>query len=113
MWQVVDTDAEGRLCLADGLVFAESLGVEAVVDIATLPGATLTALGDDIAGLFSPNEQLARSLLEAAEHSGVHLWDIICCARLHVVETLNSSRTLTACWSLLHLCRGAAVADAL
>ena len=68
---MVDTDAEGRLCLADSLVYAESLGVEAVVDIATLTGATLTALGEGIGGLFSPNERLARSVMQAAEDAGV------------------------------------------
>jgi len=68
--QVVDTDAEGRLCLADSLVYAESLGVEAMVDIATLTGATLTALGEGIGGLYSPNERMARSLAEAAQDAG-------------------------------------------
>ena len=70
--QVVDTDAEGRLCLADSLVYAESLGVEAVVDIATLTGATLTALGEGIGGLYSPDERLAHSVTEAAQDAGVN-----------------------------------------
>ena len=69
--QVVDTDAEGRLCLADSLVYAESLGVEAVVDVATLTGATLTALGEGIGGLYSPNERLAQTVTEAAQDAGV------------------------------------------
>lgn len=69
--QVVDTDAEGRLCLADSLVYAESLGVEAVVDIATLTGATLTALGEGIGGLYSPDERLTRSVIQAAQDAGV------------------------------------------
>ncbi len=69
--QVVDTDAEGRLCLADSLVYAESLGVEAMVDIATLTGATLTALGEGIGGLYSPDERLAHSVMEAARDAGM------------------------------------------
>ena len=68
---MVDTDAEGRLCLADSLVYAESLGVEAVVDIATLTGATLTALGEGIGGLYSPNERMARSVAQAAQDAGM------------------------------------------
>lgn len=48
--EINNTDAEGRLTLADALVFAEKLGVEAIVDLATLTGACIVALGDDIAG---------------------------------------------------------------
>ncbi|MEO0768084.1 MAG: leucyl aminopeptidase [Cyanobacteria bacterium J06649_4] len=72
--EVNNTDAEGRLTLADALVFADKLGVDAMVDLATLTGACVVALGDDIAALFSQDEELANSLTGAAELSGEKLW---------------------------------------
>ncbi|NJN04617.1 MAG: leucyl aminopeptidase [Leptolyngbyaceae cyanobacterium SL_1_1] len=72
--EVNNTDAEGRLTLADALVFAEKLEVDAVLDLATLTGACLIALGDDIAGLWSPNDELANSIVQAAEVAGEKLW---------------------------------------
>ncbi|MGB3297636.1 MAG: leucyl aminopeptidase [Phormidesmis sp.] len=72
--EVNNTDAEGRLTLADALVYADKLGVDAMIDLATLTGACVVALGDDIAALFSPDEELARSLSKAAELSGEKLW---------------------------------------
>lgn len=72
--EVNNTDAEGRLTLADALVFAEKLGVDAIVDLATLTGACVIALGDDIAGLFTPNDTVAQELLQASEKAGEKLW---------------------------------------
>lgn len=72
--EVNNTDAEGRLTLADALVFAEKLGVDAIVDLATLTGACIIALGDDIAGLFSENEELAGAIAAAAETAGEKFW---------------------------------------
>ncbi len=72
--EVNNTDAEGRLTLADALVFADKLGVDAMIDLATLTGACIVALGDDIAALFSSDEQLAQSLCAASELSGEKLW---------------------------------------
>ena len=72
--EVNNTDAEGRLTLADALVFAEKLGVDAIVDLATLTGACVIALGDDIAGLWSPSDTLASELSAAAEKAGEKLW---------------------------------------
>lgn len=72
--EINNTDAEGRLTLADALVFTEKLGVDAIVDLATLTGACVVALGDDIAGLWSPNDDLANQFLEAAQHSGDKYW---------------------------------------
>ncbi|PPS40728.1 leucyl aminopeptidase [Chroococcidiopsis sp. TS-821] len=72
--EVNNTDAEGRLTLADALVFAEKLGVDAIVDLATLTGACIIALGDEIAGLFSPDDKLAQQLAQAAEAAGEKLW---------------------------------------
>ncbi len=72
--EVNNTDAEGRLTLADALVFAEKLGVDAIVDLATLTGACVIALGDDIAGLFTPDDNLAKQLEAAAETTGEKIW---------------------------------------
>ncbi|MGH8000802.1 MAG: leucyl aminopeptidase [Brasilonema sp.] len=72
--EVNNTDAEGRLTLADALVFAEKLGVDAIVDLATLTGACVIALGDDIAGLFSPDDALAAQLEKAAQACGEKIW---------------------------------------
>ena len=63
--EVLNTDAEGRLILADALTYAERYEPEAVVDIATLTGAMVVALGHVASGLFSNNETLARALLGA------------------------------------------------
>jgi leucyl aminopeptidase len=72
--EVNNTDAEGRLTLADALVFADKLGVDAMVDLATLTGACVIALGDDIAGLWSPNDAIANELLQSANLAGEKLW---------------------------------------
>ncbi|MBD2070940.1 leucyl aminopeptidase [Leptolyngbya sp. FACHB-671] len=72
--EVNNTDAEGRLTLADALVFAEKLGVDAIIDLATLTGACIVALGDDIGGLWSEDEAIATQLTQAAERSGEKFW---------------------------------------
>jgi leucyl aminopeptidase len=74
--EVNNTDAEGRLTLADALVFAEKLGVDAIVDLATLTGACIVALGDDIAGLWSTDETLADRLKEASDKAGEKFWQM-------------------------------------
>jgi len=72
--EVANTDAEGRLTLADALVYAEKLEVDAIVDLATLTGACVVALGDDVAGLFSTDDQLARELEAAASTAREQVW---------------------------------------
>lgn len=74
--EVNNTDAEGRLTLADALVFAEKLGVDAIIDLATLTGACIIALGDEIAGLFSPDHELSHQLVQASEAAGEKLWQM-------------------------------------
>jgi len=74
--EVNNTDAEGRLTLADALVFAEKLGVDAIVDLATLTGACVIALGNDIGGLWSTNDLLAEQLKTAAEIAGEKIWQM-------------------------------------
>jgi leucyl aminopeptidase len=72
--EINNTDAEGRLTLADALVFAEKLGVDAIVDLATLTGACVVALGNDIAGVWSPDDTLASAILSASEQAGEKMW---------------------------------------
>ncbi|MEO8344316.1 MAG: leucyl aminopeptidase [Betaproteobacteria bacterium] len=72
--EVLNTDAEGRLILADALTYAERYEPEAVVDIATLTGAMVVALGHVASGLFSNNETLARALLAAGDDAYDRAW---------------------------------------
>ena len=72
--EVNNTDAEGRLTLADALVYACKLKPDAVVDLATLTGACVIALGDEIAGLWTDNDQLSEQLTKAAFKAGEGLW---------------------------------------
>ena len=72
--EINNTDAEGRLTLADALVYASKLEPDALVDLATLTGACVIALGEEIAGLWSPSDGLAEALLAAGERSGEALW---------------------------------------
>lgn len=72
--EVNNTDAEGRLTLADALVFAEKLELDAIIDLATLTGACVIALGDDIAGLWSSDDTLANQITEAAATTGEKIW---------------------------------------
>ncbi|MBE9186813.1 leucyl aminopeptidase [Microcoleus sp. LEGE 07076] len=72
--EVNNTDAEGRLTLADALVFADKLGVDAIVDLATLTGACVIALGDEIAGLWSPQDSVAAEIVAASELAGEKFW---------------------------------------
>lgn len=72
--EVINTDAEGRLVLADCLVHAVALGADRIVDIATLTGAIVSALGSTHAGLMSNDDAWAAELLAAGERTGELLW---------------------------------------
>jgi len=73
--EVLNTDAEGRLTLADALVYADRLGnVDAIVDIATLTGACIVALGPDYAALYTDSDDLLRRLEESAASGGELFW---------------------------------------
>lgn len=72
--EVLNTDAEGRLTLADALVFAEGLGVDAIIDSATLTGACLIALGKQYAGMWSSDDKLAQELTDIGAETGEKLW---------------------------------------
>ena len=75
--EVLNTDAEGRLGLADGLWYASTkLKAKKIIDIATLTGAIVMALGHEYAGLFCEDEKMAQALLEAGKASGEKLWQM-------------------------------------
>ncbi len=72
--EILNTDAEGRLVLCDALTYAERFKPRAVVDIATLTGACMIALGGVRSGLFSSNDELAAALFAAGENSADLCW---------------------------------------
>jgi leucyl aminopeptidase len=74
--EVLNTDAEGRLILADALTYAERYEPEAVVDIATLTGAMVIALGHVACGVFSNSDGLARALVAAGEEAYDRGWQL-------------------------------------
>ena len=78
--EILNTDAEGRLILCDALTYAQRFEPAALVDVATLTGACVIALGKFAAGVMSKHEDLAAELLEAGEHTfdrgwRLPLWD--------------------------------------
>lgn len=74
--EILNTDAEGRLILCDALTYAERYKPDAVIDIATLTGACVIALGHVASGLMSNDDQLARELLQASEFSSDRAWQL-------------------------------------
>ncbi len=72
--EVNNTDAEGRLTLADALVYACKLQPNAIVDLATLTGACVIALGDEMAGLWTDNDRLSEQITIAADKAGEGIW---------------------------------------
>jgi leucyl aminopeptidase len=72
--EILNTDAEGRLGLADALTFAKRFDPACVIDIATLTGACVIALGNITSGLFANDDELAEQLLESGEETGDRAW---------------------------------------
>jgi leucyl aminopeptidase len=72
--EVMNTDAEGRLVLADGIAHAAERGATTIVDVATLTGAVIIALGDDIAALIGHDDALADALLASAARADEPMW---------------------------------------
>ena len=73
--EVLNTDAEGRLTLADALVFAENLGnIDAIVEMSTLTGAIMGALGNQYAGLFTTSDKFAERVSKCAKDAGEKMW---------------------------------------
>jgi leucyl aminopeptidase len=74
--EVLNTDAEGRLILADALAYAVDQRVNHLVDLATLTGACIVALGTEIAGLMSNHEAWSQRVLAAARRAGERVWPL-------------------------------------
>ena len=74
--EVLNTDAEGRLILADALALAAQQKPDYMINLATLTGACMVALGTQVAGLFSNNQPLADALLRGAGETGEKLWQL-------------------------------------
>jgi len=74
--EIVNTDAEGRLILADALSYANKIGAENIVDVATLTGACHIALGDDCSGAFTNNQGLLSKVIAAGTEAGELIWQL-------------------------------------
>jgi leucyl aminopeptidase len=74
--EIVNTDAEGRLILADALSYASKFKPQAIIDIATLTGACVVALGDDVIGMLGTDEKLKSEISQAARESGELVWEL-------------------------------------
>jgi leucyl aminopeptidase len=74
--EVLNTDAEGRLALADGMTYAKHHGANYLVDVATLTGGVIVALGEDKTGALTNNEAFFEQVLEASSESGEFIWQL-------------------------------------
>lgn len=74
--EIWNTDAEGRVTLADSLAYAQKIGAKKIIDLATLTGAVMVALGPNIAGLFSNDEKLSQEIKKASEIAGEKMWSL-------------------------------------
>jgi leucyl aminopeptidase len=72
--EVLNTDAEGRLVLADAVTYAKHHGAEYIIDVATLTGGVITALGFDMTGAMTNNEEFFEQVLEASYEAGEPMW---------------------------------------
>lgn len=74
--EVLNTDAEGRVTMADSLSYASELKPNAIIDLATLTGACVVALGEEIVGVMTDNDKLAERVLDAADETGEEFWEL-------------------------------------
>ena len=74
--EILNTDAEGRLVLCDTLTYAERFKPQAVIDIATLTGACIVALGSNVSGLMGNNDALIKQILKAGESADDRAWQL-------------------------------------
>ncbi|MHB8139143.1 MAG: leucyl aminopeptidase [Smithellaceae bacterium] len=74
--EVLNTDAEGRLILADALSYASKFKPEAIIDVATLTGACIVALGEDVIGMLGKDDQLKKEISQAAQTTGERVWEL-------------------------------------
>lgn len=74
--EVMNTDAEGRLTLADALAYAERQGAKRILELSTLTGSAVVALGEEVAALFATEETWGRQVEEAAKMAGEKVWPL-------------------------------------
>jgi leucyl aminopeptidase len=74
--EIITTDAEGRLVLADALAYAQRYKPTAIIDLATLTGACITALGNEVAGVMGTDERLIKKIQEAAAATSEKVWQL-------------------------------------
>jgi len=74
--EILNTDAEGRLVLCDALTYVERFEPQSVIDVATLTGACIIALGNQATGLMSNNQELADKILDAGQYAGDRAWQL-------------------------------------
>lgn len=72
--EIANTDAEGRVTLSDSLAYAQKQGIKKMVDIATLTGSIMVALGSQYAGLFSLDSKMSQGILRSAQKAGENMW---------------------------------------
>jgi leucyl aminopeptidase len=109
--EISNTDAEGRVTLADSLAYAQKQGVKKIVDIATLTGAVIMALGPEYAGIFSNNQKLVNDILKSATNVNENIWQLPLApeykdlnksqvADLKNVSSMRMAGSITAAWFL-------------
>ncbi len=74
--EIINTDAEGRIALSDALSYAVKLGVDEIIDLATLTGACIVGLGSYTAGVMGNNNKLISSILESSDNVGEKMWQL-------------------------------------
>ncbi len=74
--EIDNTDAEGRVTLADALAYAEELGVDEIIDIATLTGACMVALGTVSSGIMGNNDEKIKEFIQASQKAGERFWQL-------------------------------------
>ncbi|QIQ41952.1 MAG: leucyl aminopeptidase [Buchnera aphidicola (Microlophium carnosum)] len=87
--EILNTDAEGRLVLCDSLTYLERFSPNIVIDIATLTGACVIALGESVSGLFSNNQELSTQLHHASQETDDKIWSLPLFSEYQ--KTLNSN----------------------
>jgi len=109
--EVAHTDAEGRVTLSDSLAYAQKQGVTKILDMATLTGSIIVALGPQYAGLFSLDKKMSDKIIEAAQLAGENIWQMPMVpeykdgneSKIADIRNIGNSRlggSITAAWFL-------------
>ncbi len=97
--EILNTDAEGRLVLADALVYAErKIKPDAIIDLATLTGAVVTALGHELSGVLGSDQALIDDLVRAGKETGELLWPLplLDCHKEHMKSKIGDLKNINA-----------------